>query len=174
MSSGAVTENDYPTFASSIAVRVCVTQVSIDLSSLSFSGISNSSLPLTKETELLFAGKKGTPPYFSFSAAVHKNNIDNTGTYRELLQYVEVSDTESFMVNDITIGEKKGKRIAYSYIEKPPGIKSEFPIIIKVYTDIITFDRYTFIFTYKAGSQHFNAGLTRYAKILESIRWKGL
>jgi RsiW-degrading membrane proteinase PrsW (M82 family) len=144
------------------------------ISSFSFSGISNSSLPLTKEAELIFAGKKGTPPIFSFSAAVHKNNIDNIDTYRDLLQYVEVTDTESFMVNDINIGEKKGKRIAYSYLKKPPGIDSEFPELIKVYTDVISLDRYTFVFTYKAGSRDFNAGLTRYAKILESIKWKGL
>lgn len=144
------------------------------LSSFSFSGISNSSLPLTKKAELIFTGKKGTPPIFSFSAAVHKNNIDNIDTYRDLLQYVEVTDTESFMVNDITIGEKKGKRIAYSYIKKPPGIESEFPELIKVYTDVISLDQYTFVFTYKAGSRDFNAGLARYAKILETIKWKGL
>ena len=78
------------------------------------------------------------------------------------------------MVNDITIGEKKGKRIAYSYMNKPPGIESEFPVLIKVYTDVISIDHYTFVFTYKANSENFNAGLTRYAKILESIKWKGI
>lgn len=144
------------------------------LSSFSFSGISNFSLPLTKEAEILFAGEKGTPPNFSFSAAVHKNNSDNTDTYRQLLQYVEVPDTESFMINDITIGKEKGKRIAYSYIDKSPGLDSEFPELIKIYTDVISIDKYTFVFTYKAGSRHFNAGLTRYAKILGSIKWKSL
>lgn len=144
------------------------------LSSFSFTGFSNSSLPLTKEAEILFAGERGTPPYFSFSAAVHKNDTHGNDIYRDLLQYVEVTETESFMVNDITIGKEKGKRITYSYLEKPPGIDSEFPELIKVYTDVISFDKYTFIFTYKAGSEHFNAGLTRYAKILESIKWKGL
>jgi hypothetical protein len=144
------------------------------LSSFSFTGISNSSLPLTKEAEILFTGEKGTPPYFSFSAALHKNNIDKTDTYRDLLQYVEVTETESFMVNDITIAKEKGKRIAYSYLEKPPGIESEFPELIKVYTDVISIDKYTFIFTYKARSEHFNAGFPRYTEILESIKWKGL
>lgn len=144
------------------------------LSSFSFTGISNSALPLTKEAEILFTGEKGTPPYFSFSAAVHKNNIDKTDTYRDLLQYVEVTETESFMVNDITIGKEKGKRIAYSYLEKPPGIESEFPGLIKVYTDVVSFDKYTFIFIYKARSEHFNAGFPRYAEILESIKWKGI
>ena len=144
------------------------------LSSFSFTGFSNSSLPLTKEAEILFAGERGTPPYFSFSAAVHKNDTHSNDIYRDLLQYVEVTETESFMVNDITIGEKKGKRIASSYLEKPPGIESEFPVLIKVYTDVISFDQYTFVFTYKAGSEHFNASLPRYVKILESIKWKGL
>jgi RsiW-degrading membrane proteinase PrsW (M82 family) len=144
------------------------------LSSFSFTGISNSPFLLTQEAEILFAGEKGTPPRFSFSAAVHKNNTHGNDTYRDLLQYVEVTDTESFIVNDITIGEKKGKRIAYSYIKKPPGIESEFPELIKVYTDVISLDQYTFVFTYKAGSRDFNAGLARYAKILESIKWKGL
>jgi RsiW-degrading membrane proteinase PrsW (M82 family) len=144
------------------------------LSSFSFTGISNSPLLLTRETEILFAGEKGTPPSFSFSAAVHKNNTQSNDSYRDLLQYVEVTDTASFMVNDITIGEKKGKRIAYSYINIPQGIESEFPVLIKVYTDVISLDQYTFVFTYKANSEHFNAGLTRYAKILESIKWKGL
>jgi hypothetical protein len=144
------------------------------LSSFSFTGISNSALPLTKETEILFAGEKGKPPYFSFSAAVHKNGIQGNDAYRDLLKYVDVTDTESFMVNDITIGEKKGKRIAYSYMEKPPGLDSEFPELIKVYADVISLDRYTFVFTYKAGSGDFNEGLNRYAKILESIKWKGL
>ncbi len=166
------------------------------LSSFSFTGISNSPLLLTKGVEILFAGEKGTPPNFSFSAAVHKNNTQGGEAYRDLLQYVEVTDTESFMVKDITIGEKKGKRIAYSYLDKPldiesefpglskvytdsyldkpSGIKSEFPVLIKVYTDVISLDRYTFVFTYKANSEHFNAGLTGYAKILESIKWKGL
>jgi RsiW-degrading membrane proteinase PrsW (M82 family) len=144
------------------------------LSSFSFTGFSNASLPLTQQAEILFAGEKEAPPYFSFSAALHKNNSNNSDAYRNLLQYVEVTDTESFMVNDITIGEKKGKRIAYSYMEKPPGIESEFPELIKVYTDVISLDKYTFIFTYKAGSGYFYAGLTRYEKILESIKWKGL
>jgi RsiW-degrading membrane proteinase PrsW (M82 family) len=144
------------------------------LSSFSFTGVSNSSLPLTKETEILFSGEKGKPPYFSFLAVVHKNDNHGNDTYRDLLQYVDITDTESFMVNDITIGEKKGKRIAYSYMEKPPGLDSEFPELIKVYTDVISLDKYTFVFTYKADSGHFNAGLTRYAKILESIKWKEL
>jgi RsiW-degrading membrane proteinase PrsW (M82 family) len=144
------------------------------LSSFSFTGISNSPLLLTQETEILFAGEKGTPPSFSFSAAVHKNNTQDNDTYQDLLQYVEVTDTESFMVNDITIAEKKGKRIAYSYIKKPPDIESEFPELIKVYTDVISLEKYTFIFTYKASSQDFNVGLTRYVKILDSIKWKAL
>jgi RsiW-degrading membrane proteinase PrsW (M82 family) len=143
------------------------------LSSFSFTGISNSPLLLTRETEILFAGGMGTPPSFSFSAAVHKNNTQSNDAYRDLLQYVEVTDTTSFMVNDITIGEKKGKRIAYSYMNKPPGIESEFPELIKVYTDVISLDQHTFVFTYKANAENFNAGLTRYAKILESIKWKG-
>ena len=144
------------------------------LSSFSFTGISNSPLLLTREAEILLTGEKGTPPYFSFSAVVHRNDTDNTDANRDLLQYVEVTDTESFMVNDITIGTKEGKRIAYSYMDKPPGIAAEFPVLIKVYTDVIPVDQYTFVFTYKAGSEYFNAGLTRYAKILESIKWKGL
>jgi hypothetical protein len=143
------------------------------LSSFSFTGISNSPLLLTRETEILFAGGMGTPPSFSFSAAVHKNNTQSNDAYRDLLQYVEVTDTTSFMVNDITIGEKKGKRIAYSYMNKPLGIESEFPVLIKVYTDVISLDQHTFVFTYKANAENFNAGLTRYAKILESIKWKG-
>ena len=144
------------------------------LSSFSFTGISNSPLLLTKETEILFAGGMGTPPSFSFSAAVHKNNTQSNDAYRDLLQYVEVTDTASFMVSDITIGEKKGKRIAYSYMNKPPGIEPEFPELIKVYTDVISLDQYTFVFTYKANAENFNAVLTRYAKILESIKWKDL
>jgi len=150
------------------------------LSSFSFNGMSQSLFPLTDEAEILFSGETGSPPYFSFSAIVRLTNTKNTTTdnHRELLQYVGVTERESLTVSDVEIGRGKGKRIAYSYIDKSLDAETDieygFPTLIHVYTDVVFFDKYTFIFTYKAASQHFNGGLPLYGQILESVRWERL
>ena len=148
------------------------------LSSFSFNGMSQSLLPLSEESEILFSGETGTAPYFTFSAAVGpaEEKKADTGAYGNLMQYVGGIDTESLTVTEVEVGGKKGKRIAYSYIDKTSGadtgIDRGFPTLINVYTDIVRFGKHTFIFTYKAASGHFQAGLPRYREIVESVKWE--
>jgi len=139
------------------------------LSPFSFMGVSQPLLSFNHEAKVLFSGESGSP-IFSFSVKVLIKNTADTD--QELMQYVEVSDAESLRVKDITIGGRRGKRIAYSYLDRQPDIEREFPQLIKVYTDIIALNEYVFIFTCKAPSEHFKDGLPQYAKILTSIRWK--
>lgn len=153
-----------------------------NLSSFSFNGISQIPLPAAGKSEILFSGESGSPPYFSFSASVHAaetgDNDTDADKHRRLMQYVGVTDTRGLTVTGTVVGGQKGTRIAYSYIDKAPGtdtgIEVTLPVFIHIYTDIVDFDRYTFIFTYKAASEHFKEGLPRYAAILGSVKWKQL
>ncbi|MFB0564370.1 MAG: PrsW family glutamic-type intramembrane protease [Candidatus Aminicenantaceae bacterium] len=139
------------------------------LSPFSLERISQPLIAINNMFKILFSGENSSPPY-TFSAKVEKRDDYEKGL--DPLRHVESRQTESFLVEDITVGEKRGKRIVYSYLQREFDFKSGFPKLIKIFTDIIPVGTHVIIFTYKAESSHFEAGLKQYNKILTSLRWK--
>ena len=88
------------------------------------------------------------------------------------LRYVSPVRTESFLVEGIEIGGKKGRRIAYSFLEKSEIEGALFPQLIKVYVDVIQHANDFIVLSFKADSAHFEGGLPLYNKILSSIEWQ--
>jgi hypothetical protein len=88
------------------------------------------------------------------------------------LRYVGPVRTESFLVEGIEVGEKKGRRISYSFLEKSEIEGARFPQLIKVYTDVFQHGDHTIVFYYRSESSHFEEGLPQYNKILSSVTWR--
>ncbi len=139
------------------------------ISPFALSDISRPLILFDKKSEIIFFGEHGSAPHFSLLVMVHQDKIADNN--ENLIEFVDVSNTENLLIKDIKIAGKQGKRLAYTYIEKGSSIKQEFPQLIKVYADIISTKQITFIFTYIASSEYFIEGLSHYTNMLNSIKW---
>jgi hypothetical protein len=118
--------------------------------------------------KILFSGKNSSPP---FDLTVRVDPKKAQPEEMNPLRYVGSIRTESFLVEGIEIGGKKGRRVAYSFLEKSEIEGARFPQLIKVYTDVFLHDDKHIVFSYKADSSHFEEGLPQYNKILGSLIW---
>ena len=139
------------------------------LSSYSFHGVIRDASLSSSSFKTIFYKKNKNYPKFHLSVKVQekKGKLDISS----LTSYVTLSKTETFRIEDITIGKKNGKRIRWSYLEKPSPKPGDFPILNKIITDIIPIRNHLFIFTFRASGDEFEAGINRYGKILKSVRW---
>jgi len=136
----------------------------------------NALSPLAKPTittqvlsKILFSGYNSSP-HFRVTVKIDRNKAQ----LKEMdpLRYIEPVRTESFLVETIELGDKKGRRIAYSFLEKSEIKRARFPQLIKSYVDLFRQDNVYIIFSYTANSAHFEEGLPLYRKILDSVRWR--
>lgn len=146
------------------------------LSPLSFNRFPQSLMPVSNEARILFLAESDTSPCYSFFLLVYPK--DPQHPQPELMQFVEVGETESLVVSETQIGDKIAKRLAYSFLDREWAMESEkgdgFPRLIHVYTDVIRTDQTIFVLTFKAPSGDLKPGLRQHRKILKSIRWNGL
>lgn len=90
----------------------------------------------------------------------------------ELMQFVEVMETESMTVEYGQVSGEKSTRIVYSYLQDSQGIQEPFPQLIQVYADLVPRDSYLVIFVYRASAEYFFQGKDLYEKLLRSVRWQ--
>jgi len=139
------------------------------LSTHTLSSFSEPVMTTKKVHKILFSGKSSSPPFIFTVKADGKvpplNGIDP-------LRFVEPVRKESFLVESIDRGGKKGRRIAYSYLDKKEIKESRFPSLVQVYTDVFEHKITYIIFSYKAESAHFAEGLPQYDNILHSLNWQ--
>jgi len=138
------------------------------LSTLSLSSNDQPSALLSKSAKILFSGQSSSP-LFTLTIKAEKREKESRDI--DPLRYLGAVQTKSFLVEPIQVKEKKGQRIAYSYLEKNTLPDSLFPEFIKVYTDIFPSGKNFIILTYKAASDHFEEGLLLYQRIMDSLKW---
>lgn len=140
------------------------------LSHFSFGAFSSIPGGRASPMQNIFSGQgSGETPYL-FAVRVHgKNRTDKESS---MMRYVETLKTESLVVDNITVGGVPGKRIAYGYSTKGKDSFPRFVQHMQVYTDVISYREFVFVFTYKASSEHFRAGLTEYEDIIQSVHWR--
>jgi hypothetical protein len=119
--------------------------------------------------EMLFNRENQGYPNFHFSLEIQKK--EDRLHHSELTSYISVPKTESLLIENTVVNQKPGKRIVYSYLDRSMTMSTEFPILIKVITDIIPVKNRLFIFTFSAAGCDFETGKTKYKKIISSVRW---
>lgn len=139
------------------------------LSTHTISQLSQSRMVTKVEFKILFSGKNSSPP---FAVTVKADRKSAQHEEMDPLRYVDPVRTESFLVEGIDIGGKKGRRTAYSFLEKSETKEARFPQLIKVYTDVFVHKKEYIVFSYKADSAYFEDGLPHYNKILGSLKWQ--
>ncbi len=141
------------------------------LSSPGFQGLSRNFHLSSSNTETLFSRNHTGHPRFRLKLEVKKDagKLDNS----QLMSYISFPKTESMRIQNVVIGQKRGKRIAWSYLEAPSLKSVEFPTLIKVITDIIPFKNSHFIFTFTTPSSEFEAGIIKYNRIVSGLSWTG-
>ena len=140
------------------------------LSQFSFGAFSSIPGGRASPMQNIFSGQgSGEIPYL-FSVRVHGR--DQTESESSLMRYVETLKTESLVVDNIKVGGTPGRRIAYSYSTRGEDSFPRFVQIMQVYADVISYGDFVFVFTYKASSEHFRAGLEEYENIIQSVHWR--
>ncbi len=117
----------------------------------------------------LFLGNFTGESPFMFS--LHAHQRDGKKEPETFMQYVETTQTQSLSVEDILVGGKKAKRLAYSFLVKEKGAGHEFPKLMQVYKDIVFHGDFFLIFTCRASAEYFLKGSEQYEKILMSVKW---
>ena len=139
------------------------------LSTHTLSRLSQPTMMTNAVFKTLFSGKNSSPP-FAFTVKVDRKSARHEEM--DPLRYVGPIRTESFLIESIDIGGKKGRRIAYSFLEKSEPTGSDFPHLIKVYTDVFAHKSAYIVISYKADSAYFENGVPQYNKILGSLKWQ--
>lgn len=139
------------------------------LSSPVFQGLSRGFIITGNRTEILFNRKNNGPPGFQLTLKIRKGagKLENS----QLMSYISFPKTENIQIQNIVIGRRRGKRIAFSYLKNPDLKSVEFPVLIKVVTDIIPVRNNHIIITFSAASSQFEAGFRKYHKIISTLRW---
>jgi RsiW-degrading membrane proteinase PrsW (M82 family) len=140
------------------------------LSFLPFQGLQRDISIDNLKAEILFIRQNIGFPVFQFSLEV-RNKASEPGPV-ELNNFIPKTETESLLVENTVIGQRPGKRISYSYLDKSKADPTEFPVLIKVITDIVPVQSKVFVFTFRASDCHFEAGRRKYRKIISSVRWE--
>lgn len=139
------------------------------LSSPGFQELSQGFHLISSSTETLFSRNHTGHPRFRLKLEIKKDagKLDNS----QLMSYISFPKPESMRIQNVVIDQKRGKRIAWSYLEVPSLKSVEFPTLIKVITDIIPVKNSHFIFTFTAPSSEFEAAIIKYNKIVSGLSW---
>jgi RsiW-degrading membrane proteinase PrsW (M82 family) len=137
------------------------------LSHFSFGALASMPGIRTSQMQVVFSGQgSGESPYL-FSVRLHRDG--NKRQDLSVMRYVEALKTESLLVDNVYIDGILGKRIAYSYITKGEDTFPRFVQLMQVYTDVVSYGDFNFVFSYKASSENFQTGLDEYEDIIQSV-----
>lgn len=139
------------------------------LSTYTFQGTTRSTFITPTDTDTLFRRTNSGTPSYEFSLEVKNKTQMVKGI--ELVSTVSLPKTESYRVQDVVIGDRKGKRIQYSFLKDFPEKSTEFPSLYKAIKDIIPVKNRIFIFSLTAPCGAFEKAQDEYQKILSSVHW---
>ncbi|NOR15107.1 MAG: PrsW family intramembrane metalloprotease [Candidatus Aminicenantes bacterium] len=112
------------------------------------------------------------PEDLPVNISIRTHPLDSKPELFDVVRYVEAAETESLSTRIISIGGKRGTRVAYSYLVEAQELNQVFPRLMQVYCDVIVRGDSALVFTFRAGAGYFEQGLSEYANILKNLRWE--